>query len=322
MDGVWMAVGYELDLDVGPITATVLDTPYVVTRLDGDLVAAVDRCPHRGAALSPGEIRTAPDGSECLVCPYHALHFAADGSVRHFPSRPDDRMPARMRLATVPARAADGIIWLCPSGRPTGEIPDWSAATAPGRARFRLTAEVWPVMPSRVVENFNDLAHLATVHAETFGDPDHPLVPPIDIESDGDHIRQRLAIDQVDRMTLTDEAETVRVRYEYNHHFPYSTELVIHFDERRTEWIQMTATPMGPAETLVIQQNVRNFDLAGDLVGWREFQEAVNLEDRLILEGLRPRVQRPDGVDAHEIALAADAFTTHYRRRWARALDG
>ena len=70
------------------------------------------------------------------------------------------------------------------------------------------------------------------------------------------------------------------------------------------------------AASLVFQQSART-NLGGDpLEPWRDFQAAVNEEDRVICEALRPREVsfRLDGTG--EIALPIDAFSIAYRRLW------
>lgn len=326
----WLAVAFERDLpgDGSPFTITVLDRPVVIVNLDGALVALPDRCSHRGARLSGGDVRPGPSGNDCLVCPYHGLHFADDGTTCHLPARPTDRRPATLDLAPHHVRVDSGIVWVCLADDPLGEPPDWSA-TDDEFASFQLGPERWQVMPTRVVENFNDLGHFPTVHAATFGDAETPLVPPFEFtatELGFDHVAD---MTQMDRITLDGPLVPIPVRFAYRHVFPFSTELVLDYDERRREWIQLTVCPVGPTESLVFQQNRRNFDLgceAADIDAWHDFQLAVNDEDRVVLEDLRPRRLTLDGRQPGsgrpvEIALSLDDFTIAYRQRWRRALE-
>ncbi len=323
----WLAVGYDTELETGPMAVTLLGQDLVVAMIGDQLLAASNRCPHRGARLSQGTVTIDADGKSCLVCPYHALRFDSGGNPVHLPARPEDRLPARLALNTLPARIDHGIVWVSLTTDPIGEPPDWSAYDQPDRLRFQLVRDVWEAMPSRIVENFNDLAHFGTVHAGTFGDPDHPLVPPIELTADHDDIRHHVHMHQLDRVTLDGPLVPVKVRFSYEHRFPFATELVIDYDHERTEWIQMVASPIGPTTSLVLQQNIRNFDLDGDVDEWHDFQATVNNEDKEILEALTPRRQPVDGRPsateeaADEVALSVDTFTIAYRRRWSEALS-
>lgn len=325
----WLAACFERQLDDGPVGVTILGRAIVVGRLDDAVVALPDRCSHRGARLSDGHIASAPFAISCLVCPYHGLHFDHDGHAIHLPARRTDRLPSRLDLAPYSVEVRHGIVWISLAENPVGGIPDWSAfdqsvGPDPDLVGFQLGPEPWEVMPTRIVENFNDLAHFSTVHAGTFGDPDHPEVPPIEVcptEVGFDH---SVVMHQMDRVTLDGPLVPVPVTFSYSHVFPYATELVIDYDNDRREWIQMVVSPVSATRSVVFQQNVRNFDLDDDpavslaakINDWHDFQLAVNDEDRLILEAIEPReIPLGSGNDG-EIALSFDTVTVAYRRAW------
>lgn len=318
MSAHWYAVGFASALDDGPIGVTVAGRPLVVARLgegpDAPVVAFDDRCRHRGAALSPGHVAAAPDGTPCLVCPYHGLHHDAAGRAVHLPARPDDRLPSTLGLTAHPTEARHGFVWVLLDGGPqvldrcAGEaptIPDFSAVAEADRLSFELGPERWAVPAPLIVENFNDLGHFSTVHAATFADPSHPLVPAIAFAETAVGWDHHADMWQLDRVTLDGPLVPVQIRFSYRHTFPYASELIIDYDAERREWIQLVATPVDQHRSLVFQQNVRNFDLDGDVAAWHDFQWAVNEEDRIVLESLTP---------GDEIALSFDTFTIAYRR--------
>jgi phenylpropionate dioxygenase-like ring-hydroxylating dioxygenase large terminal subunit len=323
----WYAASYASALDSGAedgglVSVTILDEDIVIARLDGELVASLDQCPHRGAPLSGG-IVVDHKGSACLQCPYHALHFDAAGTAVHLPAAPGDRLPSRLNLRLLPCEEHHGIVWVCLDPEPLGHIPPWETFDQPGVGRYQNDAEIWHAMPSRVSENFNDLAHLSFIHAQTFGDPANTEVPPeaLTVSDDGHTITHMVTMAQLDRVTHDGPLVPVQVGYTYIHTMAFSTELCVQYDEDRAEWIQMTATPVSPTSALVFQQSVRNFEIDGDLAGWQEFQKTVNGEDRDLLEVLKPERIGLDGAQSGEVALSVDAFTIAYRRLW-RALLG
>lgn len=317
----WYAAAFSSAIDDGPVSIDILGEPIMVARLGDHPVAMTDRCPHRGAPLSQGDV-VEHAGESCLRCPYHALHFDSSGAAVHVPGRPGDRLPSRLDLDPLTCIERHGIVWVCLVDDPLGDVPDWSAFDEPTHAHVQLDPEQWESMPSRITENFNDLAHFATVHASTFGDASNPVVPPVEIEvSDkGLSLRHRVALRQLDRVTIDAPAESIDVDYLYTHVMPFSTELRIRFDAARTEWIQMTATPTGPTSAIVFMQNSRDFDVEGDLIGWRDFQTAVNQEDRRLLDLLQPNRIALDDADATEVALSMDTFTIAFRRVWRQLL--
>ncbi|MEM9040032.1 MAG: Rieske 2Fe-2S domain-containing protein [Actinomycetota bacterium] len=333
----WHAVAFESQLDDGPIAVTLLGEELVVVRLGDEVLAAPDRCPHRSSRLSTGDVRIEPNGASCLVCPYHALHFDAGGRAVHLPPRPQDRLAARLDLPSLPVCVKHGMVWVSLSPDPIGGLPDWPSYDDPAMARFQLGPEPWATMPSRIVENFNDLGHFATVHAATFGVSDDErfvVVPPVDAKVVADvggrptGLEQVVEMHQLDRQTLDGPLVPILAEFAYRHVFPFVTELRITYAPDRIEWIQVAFTPVSSLASeepraMVFQQNVRNFDVDvdADIDAWHDFQAAVNAEDREILEVLRPIVIGVDGTGADEASLSFDDVTVAYRRLWREAVS-
>jgi len=163
----WYAV---LDPDQVPS-----DRPVGFRRLGEDLVfwrdregavrVAVDRCPHRAAALSIGSV----EGGE-LVCPFHGFRYAVDGPCVHVPAHPDRAISPKLRLDTRAVREAHDLVWLWsgPDAPDEGPIPFLDRMEGfVWRGSQHVVA--WPVHYTRAVENQLDYAHLPFVHATTIG---------------------------------------------------------------------------------------------------------------------------------------------------------
>lgn len=325
LQSCWFPVAFESTLDE-PLGVELLGRRLVVARFgsgdDARVAAFPDRCPHRGAVLSDGCLTAAPDGTATLACPYHGLQFDGDGLPVHLPGRPDDRLAARLALDPVQVEVRHGVVWVCPSGEPITPIPDWSAVAQPTTIGFELGPMAWSVAASRAVENFTDLAHFATVHAATFGDPVHPEIPEYRVEVDGPVMRHEAIVYQLDRLTLDGPLEPVPVRFAYTTVLPFSSELILYYPGDRTEWIQFGVWPVNDTECRVLQRNVRDFDLDDPVEDWRDFQIAIGFEDQRVLEQLRPALVRLDGHGADEVGLPFDAATTAYRSMWRSMLAG
>lgn len=85
-------------------SARVGETPVVVARVDGDVFAFVDVCPHRSAPLSDGDI---DDGQ--LICASHGWVFDVRSG--------ESVEPRGHRLTALPCRVAEGTIQV---GRASG----------------------------------------------------------------------------------------------------------------------------------------------------------------------------------------------------------
>src|SRR5438552_592230 len=77
----WHAVAASAEVGDGPVQIWLLGDPWVLVRLDGQIRAFADRCPHRLAPLSAGRIT-----GGTLQCGYHGWRFAADGRCMEIPA--------------------------------------------------------------------------------------------------------------------------------------------------------------------------------------------------------------------------------------------
>ena len=94
----WMPVTNSQDVVAGaPLGLTLLDIPLVLWRSrDGEMHAARDQCPHRGAALSLGQVR-----DDTLMCPYHGWVYDRGGQCVRQPASPGLTPPAERPAADV-----------------------------------------------------------------------------------------------------------------------------------------------------------------------------------------------------------------------------
>lgn len=151
-----------------PFASTVMEEHLVVFRApDGRATALRDRCLHRNAALSEGDVF---DG--CIGCPYHGWTYDASGECITVPSEGPGNAPrVARRLERFPTIEQDGLVWVF-----MGEADEASLAAPPVRLPGFET-EGWSayMMLTRfdgdvtdLVENFMDVPHTAFVHAGWF----------------------------------------------------------------------------------------------------------------------------------------------------------
>lgn len=162
----WHPVALSSEVAEAPVGIVLGGQQWVLSRLDGVVVAFADSCPHRRARLSAGEIV-----ADTLRCGYHGWRFAADGACVEIPALGDGAsIPARSALRRPAAVAEqDGLVWLAPSA-PRATLPD----LAPPRGQANCGIEFLPptevgVNPAFLIENFFDEAHVPFVHTATIG---------------------------------------------------------------------------------------------------------------------------------------------------------
>jgi phenylpropionate dioxygenase-like ring-hydroxylating dioxygenase large terminal subunit len=159
----WYAAAWSEEVGAAPFRRTILDEAIVFYRPSGgEVVALVDRCPHRLVPLSLGAI---VDGA--LQCGYHGLRFDASGSCIHNPHG-DGTIPPGARVRKYPLAERDGIVWIW-MGEPGREdsvaIPVFPAfgddrrfALAAGHIRVAANFQL-------VTDNLLDLSHVEFLHS-------------------------------------------------------------------------------------------------------------------------------------------------------------
>ena len=163
---VWTPAIVAKRLGRRPLRVVIAGEPVVVFRgQDGAFGALIDRCPHRGVALSLG--RVAEDG--CLECRFHGWRFATDGEARFIPFNPDAKRGA-LAAAALPVRQVGDMIWVytAPRARPDAEPAAPDGLTAPNLFRTYVTRD-WACHWTRAMENMLDSPHLPYVHRRTIG---------------------------------------------------------------------------------------------------------------------------------------------------------
>ena len=149
-----------------PFASTVLEEPVVLFRdASGRPAALLDRCLHRNAALSEGDLF---DG--CIGCPYHGWTYDASGECVAVPSEGPSEPRVSRRVERFPCVEQDGLVWVW--------MGDPDLATTKEPYRFAHHGETgWSTYymlthfdgdVTDLVENFMDVPHTAFVHAGWF----------------------------------------------------------------------------------------------------------------------------------------------------------
>jgi phenylpropionate dioxygenase-like ring-hydroxylating dioxygenase large terminal subunit len=303
-----VAYGEEVAAD-RPFAATLLDVPLVLFRSTGGLVAAPDRCRHRGARLSLGRVL---DG--CLECPYHGIRYGSAGRCVGLPDSAESDRRARLDLHGFGVRERHGLVWVCLNPEARFDLPDWVELDRPGMHRAHVS-DVWEAAASRHVENFTDLAHLAFVHAASFADADHPTVPDYDVERLPDGLSRSIRYQEVDYDDTTGRRlGVVPTVYRYRLTYPFATRLSIEYPSRPTRHFLDVPSPIGPRRSRIFLISASD-DPTFDASIYNDFQRMVNAEDKAVVQTQRPEELPLDlRAEAH---LGADRFSVEYRRSLA-----
>jgi phenylpropionate dioxygenase-like ring-hydroxylating dioxygenase large terminal subunit len=174
---------HEITAD-GPHGLTLLDTPMVLWRTtDGAVHAARDRCPHRGAALSLGQLR-----GDALMCGYHGWMYDGGGQCVCQPAMPERTPPANARLEMFAVCERYGVVFAAlgrPPSHPPAYFPEWDET---GVRQYHDDPVVVHACGPRIIENFLDMAHFPFVHPGVLGSELHAEVRDYTVTTTADGI--------------------------------------------------------------------------------------------------------------------------------------
>jgi phenylpropionate dioxygenase-like ring-hydroxylating dioxygenase large terminal subunit len=139
---------------------------------NGKLSVMSDQCPHRGVALSVGEIK-----GDCIQCPFHGFEYDTSGDCKLIPANGRDAEPPKaMHVKTYPTREEHGFIYLW-WGEAQKEYPPlpWFESIGDDMV-YSTLRDHWKSHYSRAIENQLDVVHLPFIHRTTIGRGNRALV--------------------------------------------------------------------------------------------------------------------------------------------------
>lgn len=253
---------------------------------EGKPVAVQDRCCHRSTQLSKGAI---VNGN--IRCPYHGWSFNAQGVCVHVPQITDNQLiPKTYRIDAYPCQERYGYVWVALDDHPLQPIPELPEASDPNYRQIHEFYEVWNTSGLRIMENAFDSAHANFVHAQSWGDINNPVPPPIDEISETEHgfvMKHWVEVlnPDIQKKNLhLDTDKTIRTN-ERTWYMPFARTLKIYYPNGRIHLIFTAATPINDQTSQVVQFCLRN-DTEAEAKSENviAFDRQVTCEDRAVLE--------------------------------------
>ena len=163
---VWTPAVLASQLRDRPLQVQVAGTKIALFRdRHGGVGALVDRCPHRGVALSLGKVTSAG----CVACPFHGWEFDAAGVNVHVPFNPDAKRE-HLGATAIPVREIGGLVWVYTApGRTAPTEPAPPEGMVRDDLRRTFTQDDWTTHWTRAMENMLDSPHVPFVHRATIG---------------------------------------------------------------------------------------------------------------------------------------------------------
>lgn len=159
----------ELGANEHKVVRLLGDNIVVFRDMDGQPAALENRCPHRGALLSLGQVNVWEVGT--LTCRYHGMTFDKKGEcVAFLADGPDSPACGRIKAKAYPACEVSGIVWVY-----MGELEPKPLLEAMPHAREVLSEGVLirkrmkvPYSYLNQLDNTVDMTHVGCLHRTCF----------------------------------------------------------------------------------------------------------------------------------------------------------
>lgn len=165
----WYVAAHAQDVSRKPLARTLLEDPLVLYRSEaGDPVILDDRCPHRFAPLSLGEVV-----GDDLQCGYHGLRFGMSGACVYNPH--SSAIPRAAAVRSYPAVERHGFIWYWPGEVGLADpalIPEFGFLDAADRFAVVRGYIHAACSYQLIADNLLDLSHTPFLHPQFRPDGD------------------------------------------------------------------------------------------------------------------------------------------------------
>jgi phenylpropionate dioxygenase-like ring-hydroxylating dioxygenase large terminal subunit len=313
----WYVVLESNEVGAQPIGVTRLGEKLVFWRdLEGKVNAAVDRCPHRGAALSVGNMN-----SGHLQCPFHGFEFESSGRCVLIPANGRNGViPNAMQLNSYPTHEAHGLIWLWWGSPVPEDMPKPDFFENLDESFFYASAhDPWDAHYSRAIENQLDVVHLPFIHKKTIGRGNRTLVDGPVVEWKGARMLYTYVFNREDDGTPPKKPRDLSPKDSDSVHlefiFPNLWQNYISDNVR----ILAAFVPVDEDHTLLYLRFYQNFmrvPLLGKLVARLAMPSNLYIahEDRRVVITQQPKAS---GMKIGEILIQGDLPIIEYRRKRA-----
>ena len=306
----WYPVTFLQDLPENRLYSfSLYDEPLVLFRQNGKLSCLTDRCPHRAAKLSDGQII---DGK--IECSYHGWQFDTNGECLHIPQLPADaKIPANACVQSFKVIERQGLVWMWRGEAETADdkrIPIIPDLDKPGFVCSDYMSDR-PYDQTYFLENIIDPAHFPISHDGSLSD--RKKAQPLEMEVlktsvEGIQGRVRETRNANEKWMNVDFVAPNLIKYEFEPVPGFSGGAVIY------------SLPLGKGRCRALLRNYQNFSIRKvKLVPrWFDhfFRNRVSEEDMPFIRGQQAHIERL-GTNPNSLYLplkTSDTLLIEYRK--------
>lgn len=309
----WYPVTFLQDLPKDrPYSFSIYDEAFVLFRNQkGKLGCLTDRCPHRAAKLSDGQII---EGK--IECLYHGWQFNTNGQCLHIPQLPAGvKIPAKACVQEFTIVEHQGIVWMWRGEPETADekhIPTLAQLVDPKYVSLDYVIDL-PYDQTYFIENVIDPAHIPISHHGSMSDRNY--AQPLEMEAISVSVK---GIQGRYRKTNAENGEWTSLDF-------IAPNLILYQDFYRkgddgTASTALYSLPLGKGRCRILVRNYQNFSTWKLKLQprWFEhlFRSRVLEEDLELIEGQQMQVKRL-GKSIKELYLplkTSDFLVLEYRK--------
>jgi len=268
-----------------------------------------------GASLSLGRVR---DGN--LVCPYHHFAFCSTGGCAHVPSLASHKIPGTLAVDSYPTESRYGLIWVYLGDEaeeersPLVRIPEFEDS-----GFRRLYSEyTWRGSLRPMVENLIDFTHFSYLHADTFGNGNHPFRDDYQVRKGEYEVSCTVFVKLSEANPvfpeILDLGKNPDVRVHSRFHMP--SVVVNDFSVGPYKDVTMfTFTPVDECTVVFGMMGVRNFNQTDEHdSSLKDLGNRILEEDRVVIESCVPEIL------PRQVAVPVDKYLLACRNLYDRYL--
>lgn len=287
-----------------PIAVELAGESLVLFRNSASQFAALlNRCPHRGAPLSRGQITE--DG--CIQCPYHGWRFAVSGACTRVPfNQLNSAQLSKLSVVSFPTTVIAGILWIFTGTENVPELQLPSSLLEPDE-RYIIHHEIWNAHWTRAIEISLDYLHIPFVHGDSFGRELNDV-------AHKDALAQISITSTANGMTVTNRINTLPSGIEIEWHQPNNVILKLDLDGMPLR-PHLFAIPINAQQMRFMQVVLPKPGIDRNNFDFDEFF-AASLDDRIMVESQIGEV--PNATDEYNVPT--DEPSLRFRRWYYRTV--
>lgn len=318
----WYAAAWAKDIGHALEQKWIAGEPVVFYRTQaGEVVALHDRCPHRRAALSKGNLV-----GDDVQCAYHGITFDCSGKCVSVPGQ--EKVPAALTVRRYKVVEKWQWVWIWMGKTEEADeslLPAFEYNDSPG---WKAVGGCIPVKANYqlLIDNLLDLTHETYVHGKTIGNM-AVVETPMEYQMDGQEVVVKRIMKNTPPPPLFKKVRGFTgnidrwqiIRFQMPSHvsidargYPAGVDDI----EQGMRWFSMNSlTPLDESNTMYFWTITRCFDLDNEALDEMIKQQIYNtfMEDVEVIEAQQQLIETDDrGVP--EVSIRADGGSIAARR--------